>query len=1188
MSTTVLQVLGPLQSRLPTILTRHFSGGVVARPLRGRRGALPKGGADSERGGRGSGERGRTTTFGDLVQSSSLLSKLGIWFLEAGTRGKQRTKLKDLPLPTPIQRLAYPLIGGEDQRSVSMVSPPGTGKTLAYLLPVVDRTVRVSEGLSIKRDEEGRAVRSSADQKTIVRSAGKGSPLLVVIVPTRELAEQAHAEVKKYSPPWMSVQLCAGGTGRDVRDSHVMALSHGADIVVGTPGRLKWLAEHGALSLGKPVARPEITPSPVAAEGLLKKPKPLLPCVVLDEADVLLTSEIVLGLVRELTRGRQAQLIYASATFDAWMKDRLRELSPKYEVLNATEEMEAREEVVYALREVSHLYARLSSNSERRLRQLTWAIEKLRPGSGSDIQVANKVLVYCREKTEVCLLADDPQLRNVCAPGRMMALHADMSPSQRKQVMDSYRTALADFGPVVLITTDIAARGLDIPGIGLVIHYGAPKTTANYIHRVGRIRPETVKKVGRAGEDKCKSIMFLTSGRSSLPPPRIAAQWGVQPAQVKAMVRGILEGLQESTKEGSIGTEAWKTADSLLFGVDDPDVTRSAAAVQNLAAALHLVALRQSPPSARSRPSLLSGRKGYSPVLLLDPYLKKVPSKDRAAKLVSEAIKEAATHGMLEPLTEPVDSSSGRLPSRPEKRISPLGRIALTRRGYAVDIPTGYIKSVLGSRKLRSAGVVPVYLTTQVPRLITDERTFRLRAAARDRREGVQEVVRAKRLRERIMLARWARSALVRLPPAVPFLLLCVSIGLDVVSLVTALLAGPGHRPEATVPAHRDIRLPGLLRLLTYLILGIVAISRLRLWWRDVRVEAHGVVIKIGKAGSIGHVNRKRRGSGSSQLSDGELTAADYDLCRERYEYTPWPPPELLGWAPFGTVPFGPQEDPRACYWAQGNATCFKVRQKGYASTGLKLPSRYPIYECVGVDVVKSGMVLRKVAELSVFQRIAQGDDVHSSEVPSFWRGVHHINGHRWEKEIGIPRFLVVNCQLPYAPPGLFTSADPNDPGMSVLSYFVMNPTVIEEYHNGNLEQISAIRLFKELLKTGVSKKGESALKIIALIENAQDLGLPGIVNRYNGKPALLTKSLQLHADVDGRGEVAEIDFDIRQWCYLARKSFYSFSGLLKDCMAHVGLVMEGEDDSELPEQLLACFRISHLDIARAKLIDTD
>lgn len=93
------------------------------------------------------------------------------------------------------------------------------------------------------------------------------------------------------------------------------------------------------------------------------------------------------------------------------MKDRLRELSPKYEVLNATEEMEAREgwrgplglvgtagpcsEVVYALREVSHLYARLSSNSERRLRQLTWAIEKLRPGSGSDIQVANKVRLSC-------------------------------------------------------------------------------------------------------------------------------------------------------------------------------------------------------------------------------------------------------------------------------------------------------------------------------------------------------------------------------------------------------------------------------------------------------------------------------------------------------------------------------------------------------------------------------------------------------------------------------------------------------------------------------------------------------------------------------------------------------------------------------------------------------------------------
>ncbi|KAF4705032.1 putative ATP-dependent RNA helicase ddx43, partial [Perkinsus olseni] len=257
-------------------------------------------------------------------------------------------------------------------------------------------------------------------------------------------------------------------------------------------------------------------------------------------------------------------------------------------------------------------------------RQLTWAIEKLRPGASTDIQVANKVLIYCREKTEVCLLADDPQLRNVCAPGRMMALHADMSPAQRKEVMDSYRTALADYGPVVLITTDIAARGLDISGIGLVIHYGAPKTTASYIHRVGRIRPETVKRVSRTGDDKCKSIMFLTSGGALLPPPRIAAQWGMLPAQVptdkdikiekvRAMVKGILEAMEEQSEEAGTDAEAWKTANSLLYGVDDPDITQSAAAVQNLAAALHLVALRQSPPSARSRPSLLSGRKGYSP-----------------------------------------------------------------------------------------------------------------------------------------------------------------------------------------------------------------------------------------------------------------------------------------------------------------------------------------------------------------------------------------------------------------------------------------------------------------------------------------------------------------------------------------------------------------------------------------------
>ncbi|KAF4665221.1 putative ATP-dependent RNA helicase ddx43 [Perkinsus chesapeaki] len=703
-------------------------------------------------------------TFGELVQSSSLLSKLGIWFLEEGTRGKKKTKLKDLPLPTPIQRMSYGVIGGEEQRHVSMVSPPGTGKTLAYLLPIVDRIIRVSEGISIKRDSDGRVMRS--DQRTVVRSAGKGSPLLVIIVPTRELAEQAHTEAKKYCPPWMSVQLCAGGTGRDARDSHVMALGHGADVVIGTPGRLRWLTDHGALSLAKPVPRPEppTVPNSNAArstvESIQRKSKPLLPCIVLDEADVLLTSEVVMDLVKDLAQNRRSQMVYASATFDGWMKDRLKELSPKYDVLNATDEMEA--QIVYALKEVSHLFTRLSSNTEQRIRQLTWAIENLRPGAGSDdVQVANKVLIYCREKTEVCLLADDPQLRNVCAPGRMMALHADMSPMQRKQVMDTYRAALADYGPVVLITTDIAARGLDIPGIGLVIHYGAPKTTASYIHRVGRIRPETVKKVSRSCDDKCKSIMFLMGDGGHRPPPRIAAQWGMQPAtvptdkeikieKVNAMVRGIIESMKENAEETSIDPEAWKTANSLLFGIDDPDLTKSAAAVQNLASALHLVALRQTPPSARSRPSILSGRKGYSPVLLLDPYLKKVPSKDRAAKLVSEAIKEAAIHDLLEPPMDAIDSSTGRLPRRPEKRVSPLGRIALTRRGYAVDVPTHYVRGVLGAKKLREAGVLPIYLTTQVPRLITDERTFRLRVASRDRRAGVQEVTRARRLRERI------------------------------------------------------------------------------------------------------------------------------------------------------------------------------------------------------------------------------------------------------------------------------------------------------------------------------------------------------------------------------------------------------------------------------------------------------
>ncbi|KAF4665222.1 putative ATP-dependent RNA helicase ddx43 [Perkinsus chesapeaki] len=431
-------------------------------------------------------------------------------------------------------------------------------------------------------------------------------------------------------------------------------------------------------------------------------------------------------------------------------------------------------------------------------------------------------------------------------------------------------------------------------------------------------------------------------------------------------------------------------------------------------------------------------------------------------------------------------------------------------------------------------------------------------------------------------LTGFLRSAFIRLPPVVPLVLLSVSVILDLLSFIAALSLS---NKVASEDWRQNVsRVPGLLRLAGYSSLISIALLRLRAWWEDVRVEVNGVIIKPGRLGLTSSA-RDTRGRGD-QLNEKELTADDYELCRQRYKYTPWPPPEVLGWAPFGTVPFGPQEAPKACYWTQGDATCFKVRQKGYAKTGLKLPSKYPIYECIGVDVVRSDMVLRKAAQLSVFQKVTQGEDSEGSEMPSFWTRDHGLSELHWDKEIGIPRFLLVNCQLPFAAPPLFGSPDPNDAGMSILTYFVINPKVLQEYRDGNLEKITAIKLFQRLLHTGVSKKGHSALKIIAMVENAGDLGLPGIINRYNGKPALLTKSLQLHSNVDGEGEVAEIDFDIRQWCYLARKSFHSFYGLLKDCVAHVGLVMEGEDDSELPEQLLACFRIAYLDIEQAKLID--
>jgi hypothetical protein len=94
-------------------------------------------------------------------------------------------------------------------------------------------------------------------------------------------------------------------------------------------------------------------------------------------------------------------------------------------------------------------------------------------------------------------------------------------------------------------------------------------------------------------------------------------------------------------------------------------------------------------------------------------------------------------------------------------------------------------------------------------------------------------------------------------------------------------------------------------------------------------------------------------------------------------------------------------------------------------------------------------------------------------------------------------------------------------------------------------------------------------------------------VSSYNGKPVLVTKSAKLSFYPNQSDcELFEIEYDVRQWSILARKTLHSLRDKFKEARCQLGMVIEGQTDEELPEQLLGCFRLNYLDILEALSIE--
>ncbi|KAK4484481.1 hypothetical protein RD792_007064 [Penstemon davidsonii] len=302
----------------------------------------------------------------------------------------------------PIQRAVLkPAMEG---RNLIGRARQGTGKTLAFGIPIMEKIIQFKE------------------------MHGRGRyPSAIIMAPTRELAQQVEKEFVESAPKLAT--LCAYG-GVPIY-KQISTLSHGVDVLVGTPGRVIHLIKRGALNLTE------------------------VKFVVLDEADQLLnfgSSNAVETILGCITQKHQTMM------FSATMPTRH---TQKF----------LHDPVIVDLVGDQKLAAGITlySITSEKLAIIEPLIKEHAKGG--------KCIIFTQTKRDADRLAYGMERSFKCE-----ALHGGIPHNERERTLSSFRDGQIQ----ILVTTDIAARGLDVPNVDLVIHYGLPNNSEIFVHRTGR------------------------------------------------------------------------------------------------------------------------------------------------------------------------------------------------------------------------------------------------------------------------------------------------------------------------------------------------------------------------------------------------------------------------------------------------------------------------------------------------------------------------------------------------------------------------------------------------------------------------------------------------------------------------------------------------------------------------------
>jgi ATP-independent RNA helicase DbpA len=271
----------------------------------------------------------------------------------------------------------------------------------------------------------------------------------LVICPTRELAEQVGKEIRKLARNTANIKLVMLCGGKPI-GPQIGSLEHGAHIVVGTPGRLQDHLKKRTLNLKQ------------------------LKTLVLDEADRMLDmgfSEVMSDIIQHTPSSRQTLLF--SATYPDSVKHMCRSI--QRDAIIITVEHEHNDSVI------EQLFYEVKKHE--RSDALLGLFQHYQPKTA---------IVFCHTKAQCGEMSEFLQDNNIEA----LAIHGDLDQRERDQVLVRF----ANNSCSVLVATDVAARGLDIKSIDMVINYELPRDPEIYIHRIGR--------TGRAGESGLAMSLF--------------------------------------------------------------------------------------------------------------------------------------------------------------------------------------------------------------------------------------------------------------------------------------------------------------------------------------------------------------------------------------------------------------------------------------------------------------------------------------------------------------------------------------------------------------------------------------------------------------------------------------------------------------------------------------------------------